>query len=162
MGKRQRYALFVGLGMSLVLAGCDRSAETDKQPVTESGKETEISIPPRNQDFQQILRGGKIYQQNCATCHGKLAQGAPNWRQRNEEGKYPAPPLNGDGHTWHHPMNVLVNTVKNGTIPLGGSMPAWGNKLSEREIRDVLAWVQAQWPDEIYARWYLNNQRKQQ
>ncbi|MGD8576506.1 MAG: cytochrome c [Thiohalophilus sp.] len=119
------------------------------------------AVPTRTQDFQQIVRGGRIFQQNCAVCHGKLAQGAPNWRQRNEEGKFPPPPLNGDGHTWHHPMNVLVQTVRNGTIALGGSMPALGDRLSEQDIRDVLAWVQAQWPDEIYAKWYLNNQRRQ-
>lgn len=159
MKKIQRRALFVGLGMSLVLAGCDRPAETGKQSASKSTAKAQVSIPPRNQDFQQILRGGKIFQQNCATCHGKLAQGTPNWKQRNEDGTFPAPPLNGTGHTWHHSMRVLQNTVRNGTAALGGSMPAWGDKLSEQDIRDVLAWVQAQWPDEIYAKWYQINQR---
>ena len=156
------YSSMIILGLVLGLAGCDKGAEPSKPQSAGTGtvdlQPQEPEIPPRHQDFQQVLRGGRIYQQNCATCHGKLAQGAPNWRQRDANGKYPAPPLTGDGLTWHHPMKVLVNTVKNGTIPLGGSMPAWGDKLSEQDIRDVLAWVQAQWPDEIYARWYQRNQ----
>lgn len=153
-----RKSLFIPFVLGLLLlAGCDQASEQSGQQATGT-QSSQVKVPSRNSDFQQVLRGARIFQQNCATCHGKLAQGAPNWRQRDEEGKYPAPPLNGDGHTWHHPMNVLVSTIKNGTIPLGGSMPAWGDKLSEQEIQDVLAWVQAQWPDEIYARWYQRNQ----
>lgn len=162
---RMKPTMLVLTGLLLGLAGCDRPTSPDGKQAGNSTSKTrsetsQPDMPPRNQDMSQILRGARIFQQNCATCHGKLAQGAPDWRQRNADGTFPAPPLNGDGHTWHHSMKVLKDTVRNGTIPLGGSMPAWGDKLSEQDIEDVLAWVKAQWPDDIYARWYLNNQRK--
>jgi mono/diheme cytochrome c family protein len=115
--------------------------------------------PERHQDIRQILRGGRIYQQNCAVCHGKLGQGADNWRQRDAQGRFPPPPLDGTGHTWHHPTRQLVEIIKNGTADLGGNMPAWEEKLSDQDIHDVLAWITAQWPDEIYAEWQKVNQR---
>lgn len=149
------------IAVMLGLAGCDKPADSDNQQTKETAA-TVVSVPPRNQDFQQILRGGRIYQQNCATCHGKLAQGTPNWRQRDAEGKFPAPPLDGTGHTWHHPTEVLTAIIKNGTGALGGDMPAWKDKLSDQDIEDVLAWIKAQWPDEIYTNWYQINQRTKQ
>ncbi len=147
--------------VTLGLAGCDKPDDSDNQQTKETTAMV-VSVPPRNQDFQQIMRGGRIYQQNCAACHGKLAQGTPNWRQRDADGKFPAPPLNGTGHTWHHPTEVLTAIIKNGTGALGGNMPAWKDKLSDQDIEDVLAWIKAQWPDEIYANWYQINQRNKQ
>jgi hypothetical protein len=59
------------------------------------------------------------------------AQGlAENWKQPGADGKYPAPPLNGTAHTWHHSAKGLVSTIQNGTISIGGNMPAWKGKLS--------------------------------
>jgi len=151
--------MVVGFVGGLGLAGCDNAVDSDSSPQASRSESVELDIPPRNQDMQQILRGGRLYQQNCAQCHGKLAQGAENWRQRDADGKFPPPPLNGTGHTWHHPTEVLVEIIRNGTAALGGNMPAWKDELSEQDIEDVLAWIKAQWPDEIYASWYQNNQR---
>ena len=111
---------------------------------------------PRDFDFLQMKRGGQLFQQHCATCHGKNAEGAKNWQQRDVAGKMPAPPLNGAGHAWHHPTAVLMDVIKNGTQRIGGNMPPWKDKLKDEEIRDILAWLQAKWSDEIYAAWYRN------
>lgn len=108
----------------------------------------------RNVDPVQYSRGQKLYLQNCAVCHGKHGEGAPNWQKPDAAGKYPAPPLNGTAHTWHHSTRVLVDTIKNGTAKLGGNMPAWKDKLSDQDIADILSWIKAQWPDEIYTAWY--------
>lgn len=144
---------------SLGLAGCDNSVDADKSlPVGQSASGG-VDMPPRNQNMQQILRGGRLYQQHCATCHGKLAQGTANWRQRDEEGKFPPPPLDGSAHTWHHSTEQLTGIIKNGTLDRGGNMPAWKDRLDDQDIADVLAWIKAQWPDEIYAQWYHNDQR---
>jgi mono/diheme cytochrome c family protein len=112
----------------------------------------------RSFDFAQLRRGGELFQQNCAVCHGNQAQGAVNWQQRDAEGKFPAPPLNGTGHAWHHPKPVLIDTIKKGTQRIGGSMPPWQGKLSDSDIKDIIAWFQAKWPDELYAAWYRRNQ----
>lgn len=98
--------------------------------------------------------GQKLFQVNCANCHGLYGEGAKNWRKPDEHGKNPAPPLNGTGHTWHHSNQALTNTIRNGTAKVGGNMPAWKDKLNANEIEMILIWVKAQWPDEIYTAWY--------
>lgn len=114
---------------------------------------------PHDFDFLQIKRGGILFQQYCAVCHGKQAEGAPNWLRPGSDGKYPPPPLNGSAHAWHHPTKALMSVIKNGTQRIGGNMPPWKEKLSDEQIKDIIAWFQAKWPDEIYAVWYRNDQR---
>jgi mono/diheme cytochrome c family protein len=36
---------------------------------------------------------------------------------------------------------------------VGGSMPAFADKLSPPEVDAILAWVQSHWSEEIYAIW---------
>lgn len=144
---------------SAFLSACDVPPPASKQ----AGKAPAAISPPapvvRQHDFEQVQRGAQLFQQSCAQCHGQQGEGAPNWRQRNADGKFPPPPLNGSGHTWHHPMQALKFTIKNGTEKIGGSMPAWKGKLSDEEINDIIAWFQSKWPDEIYSAWYQNDQR---
>lgn len=45
----------------------------------------------------------------------------------------------------------LETSIRDGTIRLGGGMPAGGGKLSQAEIEAVIVWFQSQWPDEIYS-----------
>ena len=109
---------------------------------------------PRDFDFLQMKRGGQLFQQHCAACHGKQAEGAANWQRPGPEGKNQPPALNGSAHTWHHPRSVLMDVIKNGTQRIGGSMPPWKDKLSDKQIHDIIAWFQAKWSDEIYAAWH--------
>lgn len=108
---------------------------------------------PHGLDPASVARGGVIYRQHCASCHGDRAQGAPNWQRPGSDGKYPAPPLNGSAHDWHHPKAVLVRIIKDGTAKLGGNMPAWRDKLSDGEIEAIIGWLQSLWPEEIYGTW---------
>lgn len=139
--------------LSIFLFAC--SEENKGQDIVAEKKPT----IKREVNLLEFSRGRKLYQQNCASCHGKNAEGgAPDWRKIDADGMYPPPPLNGTGHTWHHPTKVLVNLIKNGTAKIGGKMPAWKDKLSDQEINDILIWIKAQWPDDIYAAWYTNDQ----
>lgn len=117
-------------------------------------KQAKDKMANRVSDPVQYSKGFRLYQANCSSCHGKNGEGAVNWRKVDEQGKNPAPPLNGSGHTWHHSTKSLTNTIKNGTSKLGGNMPAWKDKLSESEIKLILVWIKAQWPDELYTAWY--------
>ncbi len=45
---------------------------------------------------------------NCAECHGGAGQGHPDWQVANADGTLNPPPLNGDGHTWHHSMVFFI------------------------------------------------------
>jgi mono/diheme cytochrome c family protein len=156
--KSNLFIILIGLG---ALAGC-----TDQKDVSPKGDISQKAEPKasllgaeRTFDFAQITKGRKLFIQNCAVCHRANAEGAPNWRQRDPDGKYPPPPLNGTGHAWHHPMKALRMTIRDGTQKIGGKMPAWGTKLSEQDINDVIAWFQSEWPEEIYQAWYERNEK---
>jgi len=104
-------------------------------------------------DGQRVARGAEVFRQHCAVCHGAKAEGARDWQKAGPDGKYPAPPLNGTAHAWHHPIVALRDTIRNGTARLGGSMPPWKEKLSDADIEATIAWFQSHWPDELYAAW---------
>lgn len=131
----------------------DASSEVDKLGQQQS--------QAREVDFAKVAHGARLYQMNCAECHGSKAQGAPNWRERDADGMFPPPPLNGTGHAWHHPKKMLHYVIANGSPGGQGNMPAWGDKLSDEEIDAIIAWFQSKWPDQVYAAWYRMNQAKQ-
>lgn len=110
-------------------------------------------------DPKQIARGAKIYQANCAACHGANAEGAPNWHKKGPDGKFPPPPLDAKGHAWHHPKSALVHTIKEGTLKLGGGMPAWKGTLNNADIEAVIAWIQSRWPEDVYKSWKLMDEK---
>ncbi len=101
-----------------------------------------------------IARGAKLYKENCVQCHRDNAQGTPDWHKRDASGNYPPPPLNGTAHTWHHPKSLLVELIRDGSK----IMPAFGAKLGDEEITDIIYWFQSLWPDEVYSSWAQINQ----
>jgi mono/diheme cytochrome c family protein len=105
-----------------------------------------------------LQKGMQLFVQNCAACHGQNAQGlAKDWKQPGADGRYPPPPLNGTAHTWHHSAKSLVNTIQNGTISIGGNMPAWKGKLSKKDSLHIVIWLTSLWPNEIYQAWWKRN-----
>ena len=148
--------LMLLLGIFILLSACSdqTSSQLTDHVVTKQAEDIVVlaSNPGR------YTKGLALYQQTCASCHGRQGEGAVNWQKRDAQGKYKPPPLNGTGHTWHHPKKVLMDIVRNGTMRLGGNMPPWKDKLSDTQIEDVLYWVQSQWPKEIYNAWYRNNE----
>jgi len=117
-------------------------------------------MPQRSYDENQLALGKQVFAENCAVCHGDNAQGAKNWHQRNSDGSFLPPPLNGTGHAWHHSLNVLYDVISNGSQPGQGNMPAWKDKLSKEQIEAIIMWFQSLWPDPVYAGWYEMQQRK--
>ena len=109
--------------------------------------------PPRWYTPENVTRGALVYAENCAECHGRNGEGTKNWRQRNEDGKFPPPPINGTAHAWHHPIRVLGTQIKFGAPGGLGSMPGFADKLTDQQIVDVIAWFQDKWPDHIYSAW---------
>ena len=101
----------------------------------------------------QVSAGEKVFNENCLSCHGIAGRGVVHWRQRQSDGSFPPPPLNGTAHTWHHPLSALEQTIKNGGAQFGGKMPAFKDVLGGDEIENVLAYIQSQWPEEIYQVW---------
>ena len=101
--------------------------------------------------------GQEVFAATCAACHGANGEGQPNWHIRNENGTLPAPPLNGDGHTWHHSDGLLYRIVSQGgkfqetpEVPsFKSAMPAFGELLSHDEIVATLEYVKSLWGDKI-------------
>ena len=95
--------------------------------------------------------GASVYAQQCAACHGARLEGQASWRQRLPNGRMPAPPHDESGHTWHHPPQVLFGITKFGLVPpyappgYESDMPAFAGKLSDAEIRAVLAFIESHW-----------------
>lgn len=146
---RIRYLLL--LLVMVVLVACEGKSQNAALPVPHA--------PERHYDAGQLALGEKVYQAHCAKCHGTQAQGAPNWTRRGADGKYPAPPLNGSGHAWHHSTQVLSDVIRNGSPDGEGNMPAWQGKLSDQEITAVMLWFQSKWPQPLYDAWYEMQQR---
>lgn len=103
------------------------------------------------QDPAQIATGARVYEQHCAACHGAKLEGQPNWRERLPNGRLPAPPHDESGHTWHHSDDLLFAITKHGMVPpyappgYESDMPGFGDRLTDEEIRAVLAFIASHW-----------------
>ena len=104
---------------------------------------------------QDVELGQRVYAQHCAACHGAKLEGQPQWQKKLPSGRFPAPPHDDSGHTWHHPDEALFAMTKHGLVPphapagYESDMPAFGGVLSDDEIRAVLAYIRSQWSGEV-------------
>lgn len=102
-----------------------------------------------------LALGKNVYARDCAACHGARLEGQSNWQRRLPNGRMPAPPHDDKGHTWHHPDEVLFGITKHGLVPpyaprgYESDMPGFAGKLSDAEIRAVLAYIESQWSAEV-------------
>ena len=142
--------------VSLVLTACDAQ---DVEELMGAGSSKNVPKIERTFSAEQLARGAMLFKNNCASCHGDQGQGSTNWQKRDKDGKLPPPPLDGTGHTWHHPTRVLKYTIMNGTGKIGGNMPAFKGKLSDADMDDILAFIQNKWPQPLYEAWYKTDQR---
>ena len=117
-----------------------------------------LAIGPVAWASDDLSQGAALYAEHCASCHGADLEGAPNWRQRGEDGLYPAPPHDETGHTWHHGDRLLFDYTKLGgegaLAALGitdfeSAMPGFGHVLTDDEIHNVLAFIKSTWPEPL-------------
>ena len=136
-------ALAVLILASVLLTACTSSPS---ESIQTAGSDS-VGEAPRT--------GRELFASNCASCHGAAGEGHPDWRIKNADGTLPPPPLNGDGHTWHHADGLLYRIVSQGgkSLEIPGdpsfksAMPAFGDLLSHEEIIEVLAYVKSLWGD---------------
>jgi mono/diheme cytochrome c family protein len=108
-------------------------------------------------DKAQVAQGQVVYRTQCARCHGANLAGQPNWKERQANGRLPAPPHDASGHTWHHPDKELFGITKHGLAPYApagyqSDMPAFDGVLSDDQIAAVLAYIKSTWPPDIRVR----------
>jgi mono/diheme cytochrome c family protein len=94
-------------------------------------------------DKEAVAAGGKLYAENCASCHGKTGDGD------GEAGKSltPSPALL--SFLIERPISVdpyLLWTISEGGKQFGTDMPAFKDKLSRDEIWKVVAYMRAGFP----------------
>jgi len=113
----------------------------------------EIQALAQLADEETLTLGRQVYVAECASCHGIEGEGqfpdAP--MQPDETGRLGAPPHNGDGHTWHHDDNLLINYVIEGGQGNPAQfypMPAFDETLSQEEIKAVIAYIKSLWSEE--------------
>ena len=137
-------------------------AATDETPSAQQATQDIKPLLPgetgllKPSDKKLVAVGKRIYADNCASCHGKNLEGAPNWRRPKADGKLPAPPHDISGHTWHHADQVLFDLTKYGLKKFAGNnyqtdMPVYNGVLSDEEIVAVLSFIKSTWPENIRA-----------
>ena len=99
----------------------------------------------------ELVRGQRLYADQCAKCHGVNLEGQPDWMTRLPNGRLPAPPHDATGHTWHHSDAQLFRIMKEGlgSIVPGyeTDMPTFGGVLTDAEILAVLGYIKSTWPE---------------
>jgi mono/diheme cytochrome c family protein len=140
------------LTLCLWMAGCSDDGQDKASSQTQTG--TTENATQEKFDINRIARGARLYQENCAQCHGPEAQGHPDWQHAKQQGYAAAPPLDGTGPAIKRRkaemMAVIRNGLKQDGVPV---MPGWKGRVSDDEIEDVITWYQALWPEQVYARW---------
>ena len=108
----------------------------------------QLPLAPGPSLSAQEREGETLYVANCQSCHGGSSGGSMM--------DYP-PRHNANGHTWHHPDCELVQIVRDGgdemtrsmrdmmAPPGAPQMPVWRDKLSDDQIRAVLAYIKTMW-----------------
>lgn len=95
---------------------------------------------PLKPTADNLKDGKRLYEQNCAACHGLSGLGD------GEAGKNLSPPPSNIAALGRMPMTTdryLFWTIAEGGVPLGTAMPPFKDTLKENEI----------WKIVIYMRW---------
>jgi mono/diheme cytochrome c family protein len=121
--------LLAAVALAVALAACD------------TGGDGGASWYPIEPTAAQAEAGWALYEANCLACHASPETGG--------ERAFGAPAHDETGHTWHHPDRLLVGWVLDGLPVSGSAMPAFGGRLSEREVVDILAYIKSTWPADV-------------
>ena len=98
-----------------------------------------------------LQAGRDQYNLRCAHCHGYDGEGEIQVSAVDTLalGMKVVPPHNATSHTWMHPEQLLVQFVRQGAPnPLFRfQMPAYGEVLTDDEIRQILDYISLWWTD---------------
>jgi len=109
-----------------------------------------------------VAQGKETYAQHCAACHGAQLEGAPDWQTPLEDGSHRPLPLNSAAHAWQHSDSALLRTITEGrNAGKLSSMPAFGETLSQQEIRSLVEFLKSSWGETERVQQQLLNDRNQ-
>ena len=90
-----------------------------------------LTIEQMAKDRNAVAIGGRLYQDNCAACHGKGAHG---------NSKVGAPDLTDDVWQFGGSGDAILTSILNGRSTV---MPPWGKALQREGVTEVAAYVQS-------------------
>jgi cytochrome c oxidase cbb3-type subunit III len=127
-------ALYPGLGSNQGTLGWTSAKEHDAAALANAARIEKTlapyatrSVAELGSDTAALTIGRNLFLNNCATCHGSDAGGAPGF-----------PNLTDKDWLWGGSPDTVVATISNGRM---GMMPAWGEALGDRGVEDMLAYV---------------------
>jgi mono/diheme cytochrome c family protein len=109
-------------------------------------------VLPQSAVAEKEQDGGKLFHLYCAACHGVKGVGEDpanlqgGWRK---DGSRIAPALNGTAHSWHHEPELLYDYIKSGSVAPDSPMPSYGDELDDAQIKAIIEYYQAFWPEKI-------------
>jgi mono/diheme cytochrome c family protein len=116
--------------LSLILVAlfgaCNKTSEVTNGP--KSSPSAAATATP-----DEFAAARKIFAKDCANCHGDTGEGKTAVIDGQ---KIKAPSLR-TGHALNHPDQDFVKQIVKG----GDGMPAFGNKLSAKEIDDMVRFI---------------------
>ncbi len=146
---RSKYRILISIAVILLVSSaCSQVGGT-------SSDDGVITAADRGSETYEL--GQIVYNTQCAACHGVNGEGqfpdAP--MEKDESGRYGAPPHDDTGHTWHHHDDLLIQIVQEGGMgdPVNFyTMPAFDSILSDEEIEAVIAFIKTMWTSDQQAR----------
>ncbi len=135
--------LVLVVSLALLAAAC-----SDGEPGTASLSRPADNDGPPALDELRVESGQELYSPQCAVCHGADLQGDPDWKTPNADGSFRPPPQNASGHTWHHPDQLLVEIIREGSGSTLSAMPLYGDILTQDEILSIIEFFKSTWGSE--------------
>lgn len=117
-------------------------------------------------DAEQVLVGKAVYGRDCTRCHGEDLGGEFGWLKKENEANLSeeeidrmlksigdvAPAHDDSGTTWRLDDGTLFSIIKDGPkVALAkpeSRMPAFQDRLDDREIWSVVAFLKSQWQED--------------
>jgi mono/diheme cytochrome c family protein len=97
----------------------------------------------------ELARGSAVYDQHCAVCHGSAGRGQnparPYGSIAPEQEGWIAPALDTRGHCFLHTRAQLFSIIRDGSPFPGTPMLGFKDKLTDNEIRAVIAYLVSLW-----------------
>lgn len=121
-----RLSLAITLFAVIFTAAC-----TNKSTGTNTANSSPTATPDKPDEFAAVRA---TYAKNCVLCHQKKGEGGPV--KLDDGTKLKVPSLR-EGHALRHPNSDFVKQITKG----GDGMPAFGEKLSPKEIDDLISFI---------------------
>jgi len=103
--------------------------------------QTAVNCTPLGELRGDAERGAILHHEHCADCHGERGRAATGMKHMD------VPPRDqGDARYMQTlPDEFLYLAICRGGKAVGrnATMPAWGNTLSDQDIKDLIAWIRS-------------------